>query len=242
MADTLRPILMIRPVAQGRSFADRLRARSDRPLRILFSPLVAIEEVPAAVDLAGRQGILFTSPNAVAALAGRTSDRTVAAFCVGPGTLDAARAAGFPAVRHQGAPGSMTGLVELAAKRADASGRPYLYPRGERVAHDLAGRLARRGVTVESVILYRQKPLPLSAVAREAIRSRPLCVPVFSAFGASRLARELGNMVPANLVCPCISRRAARPLAALGHTAVEVAATPDGDAMQDLILKISRME
>ena len=242
MADTLRPILMIRPAAQGRAFARRLRARSDRPLRILFSPLVAIEEVPATFDLEGRRGILFTSPNAVAALAGRTAERTLEAYCVGPGTHEAARAAGFPAVRHEGVPGSVAGLVEAVAKRAGASGRPFLYPRGERVAQDLAGRLARRGVAVDSVVLYRQAPLPLTERARVALSSWPLCIPVFSAFGATRLAREIGAAAPANLVCPCISRRAARPLAALRHTAVEVAAAPDGDAMQDLILKTARLE
>ncbi len=242
MAGTLRSILMIRPIVQGRAFAERLRERSGNRLRILFSPLVAIEEVPSAFDLEGRQGILFTSPNAVAAFAGRTADRTLEALCVGPGTHEAARAAGFPAVRNEESPGSVTGLAELAAKRSGASGRPFLYPRGERVAHDLAGRLARRGVSVESVILYRQAPLPLTEEARAALVSGPLCVPVFSAYGASRLAREVGDAAPANLVCPCISEQAARPLAALRNAAVAVSAAPDGDAMQDLILKTARLE
>src|SRR4029078_7674782 len=96
-----------------------------------------------------------TSANAARALAQhprRGELVGLACFTVGNRTAEAARTAGFTNTISAG--GGVCNLVDLVAGKFDRSAR-LLYLAGEDRAGDLAGDLARRGITVETVVIYR---------------------------------------------------------------------------------------
>ena len=92
-----RTLLLTRPRAQSQAFAAALEARLPGRFRPVIAPLIEIAPVPGALDLAGLQGLIFTSANGVEQFAARTADRSLPAFCVGEMTAAAARGAGFAA-------------------------------------------------------------------------------------------------------------------------------------------------
>jgi uroporphyrinogen-III synthase len=161
-----RPILLLtRPGDDSERTAARIGAD------VIVAPILQI--VPVDHDgaaLARAPGLVFTSAHAVAS-AGPGRGRP--AICVGERTGQVARDAGFAVI--QGA-GTADSLVPLIA----ASPVPLVHPHGRH----LAQRLAVRGIVV-----YDQRPQPLTARARAALMgARPVVVPVYSPRSARLLA------------------------------------------------------
>ena len=161
-----RPILlMTRPGDDSDRTAARIGAD------VIVAPILRI--VPVDHDgaaLAQAPGLVFTSAHAVAA-AGPGQGRP--AICVGERTAQVAHDAGFAVT--QGA-GTADSLVPLIA----ASPVALVHPHGRHLAQRLA---------VPGVVVYDQRPKPLTARARAALMgARPVVVPVYSPRSARLLA------------------------------------------------------
>ncbi|MBT8456316.1 MAG: uroporphyrinogen-III synthase [Rhodobacteraceae bacterium] len=192
----------------------------------LIAPVITIEPVGNSVDTSRYAGVIFTSSNAVPDRAERAG---MAAYCVGDRTADVARAAGYSAVSASGDADAL--VKEIGAKRAEGS---LLHMRGETARGDIAERLIQAGVPTDEVITYRQVAIALAPDVMETLMNAPaILAPVFSPMSAAALAKSLE---PAGLAptIVAISRSAADAYTG-PISAREVAATPDANAMADLI-------
>jgi uroporphyrinogen-III synthase len=201
--------------------AARLRGMGFTPL---IQPLLAVETLsPPVPDLDRFAALAFTSRNGVAAFAALTSRRDRPVFAVGDATAQAAREAGFVAVRS--ASGDLTALARrIAAELSDAA---LLAPQAETPAGDLAAALAAadaRAVSLHPLSVYRTAPT--AAAPPEGFDAVLIHSP--------RAAQALAALVPVSLpaarlagvVIACISPAAAAPLSAVGPTPA-VADAPD---------------
>lgn len=206
-----RPILLLtRPGDDSERTAARIGAD------VIVAPILQI--VPVDHDgaaLAQAPGLVFTSAHAVAS-AGRGRGRP--AICVGERTGQVARDAGFAVI--QGA-GTADSLVPLIA----ASPVPLVHPHGRHLAQRLA---------VPGVVVYDQRPQPLTARARAALMgARPVVVPVYSPRSARLLAgMAAGARAPLWLVAISDAAAAAWTAPAARRA---VADQPSGRAMDAAI-------
>ncbi len=230
-------LLLTRPDPQARAFAAVLDAAAPGRFDPWVQPFLTIVVEPARLDLAGLQGLLFTSANGVAAFAARSDRRDLPALCVGPGTADAARATGFSA---ESAEGDVGALARLAHDAWLEGAGDYLHVRGRETAGDLSGALAAEGIAVREVILYEARPLaaipaPLDAALRAGAIDvvalfSPRTARLFAAFAAEGSARgapwALGTAAAVT-----IGPGAADAVAGCGFGLTRVAATPDAAGM-----------
>ncbi|AZY94954.1 uroporphyrinogen-III synthase [Paracoccus sp. S4493] len=206
-----RPILlMTRPGDDSERTAARIGAD------VIVAPILQI--VPVDHDgaaLARAPGLVFTSAHAVAS-AGPGRGRP--AICVGERTGQVARDAGFAVI--QGA-GTADSLVPLIA----ASPVPLVHPHGRHLAQRLA---------VPGIVVYDQRPQPLTARARAALMgARPVVVPVYSPRSARLLAgMAAGARAPLWLVAISDAAAAAWTAPAARRA---VADQPSGRAMDAAI-------
>ena len=137
----------------------------------VVAPILRIErrEGPLLGDAAdGGEGtvLAFTSANGVRAYAEGGGGRRPA-FCVGPLTAAAARAAGLPVAGV--ADGAVAPLAALLTAAAPAR---VLHVRGAHAAGDLTGRLAAAGIPAAPLILYEAVPATrLPEAAEGALRA-----------------------------------------------------------------------
>lgn len=226
-----RPALLLtRPDAQSRRFAALFRARFGADWPVVLSPLTEIAFLSCDLPAGLPSDIIFTSENAVAAFSRLSRDRHAVAWCVGPRTEAAARAAGFSTRRG---PGDWTGLARLLIEAGRV--RRVLHPRGVHAAGDLAGELGSAGIETVSIPIYDQKELLPTAEALRLIEApRPVLLPLFSPRSA-RLATRAFAAAKAPLRIAAISAAADAAASGLQATARIIAARPDGDAMLDAL-------
>jgi len=207
--DPFRPCLLLtRPEERSRHFA---AACADLPLRIVIAPLQRIVPVPHdPAPLEAAETLVLTSVEAVP-FAGPGRGRL--AFCVGPATAAAARAAGFAVAV------SATGEAEGLAAIID---RPALHPHGRHLARDLG---------VEGVVVYDQVAQPLPPAGRAVLEGdAPVVLPLFSPRSA-RLAAEAAREARAPLHPIAISANAADAWAQTRAEVPLVAETPDAEGI-----------
>lgn len=194
-------------------------------------------------DLAGVQGLLFTSANGVRAFARLCPARGLpvglVAWAVGDATAAAARAAGFD--RVVSAAGDVEALAGLVVARCRPDDGDFLHPAASAVAGDLSGRLGAAGFAVRRLVLYETTPATaLSPATREALAEGRLdAVLVYS----PRTARTLVALVQAaglTAACArvrvlCLSPAVAAALAELPWRTSEIAASPDQAALLALL-------
>ncbi len=170
-----RRILVTRRLEQSKTLADGLRSLG---AQVVVVP--AIEVAPpedpgpldrALADLGDYDWLVFTSANAVAAVADRAgalgvSDalrRSVRVASVGPSTSRAfearfeGRAVDLEPAGHYHATGLATALL---ADPAGVAERRFLVPTSDRAGDRLAGPLRRGGAQVSVVVAYRTLPAP----------------------------------------------------------------------------------
>ena len=219
-------LLLTRPAPPSQRFAVEFSARFPA-VPVLISPLMQILNLPFSQEVAGVDALILTSENAVTALAPQTPLRPPA-WCVGPRTAAAARAAGFP----------IAGIAEDAATLTDllkthAKGTHLLHARGRHVVADLPAALAPAGITVTEAMVYDQTACPLTDEARALLaRPGPILAPLFSPRSARLLAAAAH---PHRLHIAALSAavaQAAEPLAPLG---LELAARPEAGALLDAL-------
>jgi uroporphyrinogen III methyltransferase/synthase len=171
-----RRVLVTRSREQAPALAAALRRAGAEPVVLPLlrqAPPDDWREVDAALARrGGYDALLFTSANAVRALASRAAERgaSVAAlaervFCVGPGTAAAARSAGLEVhgvpERRQGG----EGLLELVARQLPPRGRRFLLPRAQEARENLPEGLRAAGARVDAVTVYRTVAEPVDAGA-----------------------------------------------------------------------------
>jgi uroporphyrinogen-III synthase len=187
MADP-RTLLLTRPRPQSEAFAEALAERLPGRFLPVISPLLEIVPLPAPLDLADVQGLIFTSANGVEQFAARTPDRSLPAWCVGEMTAAAARHAGLAA---RSADGDVADLAALVAERSNPAAGDFLHLRGAHATGDLVGRLTAAGVPARAAAIYDQLPRPLTGEARTLLdRGRIDVVTLFSPRTARLFAAE----------------------------------------------------
>jgi uroporphyrinogen-III synthase len=134
------------------------------PLVAVGPPVDGGAALAASVDQLGRYDwVLFTSANAVHAVAGALAGRRwpdgVQVGSVGPATTEAAEAAGIPvAVRR---PAGTGGDLAAEIPPPGPAGGAALLPAAEVARPELAAGLRRSGWDVEVVVAYRSTVPPL---------------------------------------------------------------------------------
>jgi uroporphyrinogen-III synthase len=184
-------VLVTRPRGESELFAVTLAMRGHDAI---LAPLIDIVPVEgASVDLAGVQGVLFTSANGVRAFAQAESARGLPAFCVGDATAAAARAAGF--ARVESAAGDVEALAALVRDRLNPADGALVHAAGTVVAGDLGGTLGAAGFEVRRVQLYRAETAHgLPAEAADGLRAGQIDV---VAFFSPRTAQTFARLVQA---------------------------------------------
>ncbi len=175
--------LLTRPLAQSQRFAQGL------PGRVVISPLMQPEFLTPQIPLRKWQAVVFSSETGVEAggrlrdLGTRLPDR---AFCIGERTTMAAQAAGWDAHSAQGDVQALAALI-----LAQTIEGPILILRPEDIAGNLEQTLISAGIETISAVVYRQKPLSLTAEAVKLLHGQtPVVVPLFSPRSARIFAQE----------------------------------------------------
>lgn len=202
-----------------------------------MSPLTGLRFLAPVLDLAGVDGVIFTSENGVEGFARLSGWRGALAWCVGARTAEAARAAGFEAVAG---PGDAAGLLLMLA--AEGGPRHPFWARGARVSVDLAPVLGRHGVAPRSAVVYDRERLSLSAEARAHLASGAGAIwPVYSVGSAEDGLAALAGLPLSNLRAVAISAPVADLLAPLVRS-VHVAERPDAAAMIEALATFARRD
>ncbi|MEM7178890.1 MAG: uroporphyrinogen-III synthase [Pseudomonadota bacterium] len=147
----MKPVLLTRPLADSRRFAEALEAEG---MDSLIWPLMRIEPIAPVSKLPiGIGGLLITSSHAIRAFAALDKRRDLPVLCVGSRTASVARDLGFGIVL------SANGNVEAMARLAPGTGiRHFFYPRGRETARDLGEMLRAGGQQVTDMVLYQAVP------------------------------------------------------------------------------------
>ena len=189
-------VLITRPLAQGKAFANALAGTHGGPVQTVISPLIEVAPVHVALDMSDVAHVVFTSVNGVQQARRLGLPKTATAWCVGAKTADAARLAGF--VAHPAGGNSET-LVRLIVA-AQPQGR-MVHIRGRHTAGDLIGGLAAAGIICDPVLAYDQVAVAPTQAAIELLCGiKPVIVPLFSPRSAD-LFSQIGDFrAPLHLV------------------------------------------
>jgi uroporphyrinogen-III synthase len=241
-------ILVTRPSPDDDSTAASLRARG---FEVLLAPMLRFEPVAFDDEDLRYGAVIVTSANALRGIEHQLKGSKLLKlplFAVGEHTAAAARGAGFETViSAKGDAASLRDLVLASVKsKALKKASPLLYLAGADLARDLAGELGERGFTVVTQTTYRM--VPLSGLPRETCDA-------FAANGVEavlhysrRSARAFLEAVRAAgveisaLAIPqcCISAAVASIVRDAGATQVMVAASPDENALFELLNRALR--
>ncbi|MEZ5953586.1 MAG: uroporphyrinogen-III synthase [Hyphomonas sp.] len=224
------PVIVTRAEPGASETMARLEAMGVTAIR---SPMLELAALPGMTpDLTGIAHIVFTSANGVRFFADATDWRAGRAWCVGPSTADAARAAGFPDV-HEGS-GDAVALAGDMIAVLPAGTRGILHVANEAAAGDLVARLKAAGLGAQFLALYETRPArTLTPAAGTALASGPCYVLVHSARGAAAFAGVCADL--GRVVVVAISAAAAAPLDGKGAAAIVTAAAPNEDALLEAL-------
>ncbi len=231
-------VLITRPREDAEPLAARLTAEG---CSVLIEPMLEIELLPGPpLDLAGVQGLLFTSANGVRAC-GPEVDRLRPVYAVGAATAAAAQEAGFGTVAS--AAGDVAALARLVIKRCDPAAGPLLHIAASDRAGDLSELLDRAGFRVRREIRYWARPATtLSPATVEALTAGEIdAVLLFS----PRTARILTRLIDAaglliacrTITALCLSPAVADATGEVPWRALRVANRPDQEALLERLLR-----
>ncbi len=225
------PILLLtRPEAAARRFLAELEVAAGRHLQAVIAPLLRIDEMTPPRPATSPAGLILTSERGARGAA-RMGYVGLPAWCVGPRTAQAAKAAGL-----EPRAGGGTAETLLAAILAAPDTGPLLHLRGDHQRGELVARLRAAGRRdCAEALVYAQTARPLSDEGRALLDgTAPVVAPVFSPRSAALLAGCAPVAAPLALVA--ISAAAARPLAPL-KARVTQATRPEAIAMIDATLE-----
>jgi uroporphyrinogen-III synthase len=225
-----RTVWVTRAQPGAAATADRLRQLG---IAAVVEPLLEVRPLAGAeLDLTDVRALAFTSANAVAAFAARSSVRNLRVFAVGDATAAAARAQRFESVLS--AQGDVAALARaLATRRRELAG-VILYPAAAEPAQDLAGALAEVGLNVRQTALYETVAVEPSAALVGRLPELD-AVLLYSGRAAQALARFLKTHPAPGLGAYCLSRQIARSLTRAGLERVVSCAQPNETALLALL-------
>ncbi len=230
-------LLVTRPREDAETFAAALRLRGHK---VVIAPLLNLRfETTKPIALDRVQGIIATSANGIRSFAGRSPERNLPVYAVGPQTAETARVAGFANVI--GAHGDSAALAAKIAECADPARGNLLHVAGADTAGRVRETLEARGFLVDTVILYTAAPVDtLPAEADACLRCDALDgVLLFSPRSASTFAALVARAGLTShcekLTAFCISAATAAALSPLRFARIFVAASPNQGAMLDML-------
>jgi uroporphyrinogen-III synthase len=237
-------VLVTRPHPDDETTAATLRAKG---FAVLLAPMLRFEPVAFHDDPDTRYGaVIVTSANALRGIEAQLAGSRLLKlplFAVGARTAAAAHRAGFEnVIPADGDAASLRDFVLASAKSKELKkASPLLYLAGADLARDLAGELGERGFSVFTQTTY--KMAPVSSLPRD----------VCDAFAASQIgavlhysrrsarafleAARAGGVEISALAIPqcCISPAVASIVRDAGATQVMVAASPDENALFEVL-------
>jgi uroporphyrinogen-III synthase len=230
-------VLVTRPHPDNEATARDLRARG---FKVLVAPMLRLEPVAISDDLEGDYGaVIVTSANALRAIETQLAQSRLLElplFAVGDHAAAAARGLGFAEVIS--AEGDAAALRDrvLNAKQLKKDGA-LLYLAGADLSRDLAGDFAAQGRDVVTVVTYRMVALShLPREACEAFAANQIDAVLHYSQRSARAfldaARSDGVEISALSVLQCcLSANVALALREAGAAQVQVAASPDENAL-----------
>ncbi|MEM9121898.1 MAG: uroporphyrinogen-III synthase [Pseudomonadota bacterium] len=232
-------LVVTRPLEDARPLAATLEAMGHE---VLVEPMLSIRsETGWSTDTGGAGSVAFTSANGVRAWLAADGTRDLTAWCVGPATAAAARAAGFGTVHEAG--GDVASLAAHIIEQAQPDAGTVLHVAGKHRAGDLAGRLGEAGVKVTSLHAYTAIPADrasstLLGWAKDA-QNRAFGVLVFS----PRTARLFVDVLTQSGLADdlphgrffCLSDGVGAPLREAGARSIAIASRPTEQALLALL-------
>ena len=231
-------VLVTRPYPDNEATAHALRARG---FEVALAPMLRFEPMALSDDLNADYGaVIVTSANALRAIEAKLAQSALLElplFAVGDRTASVARSLGFAEViSAEGDASALRDCVLAGAKRLKKE-RPLLHLAGADLSGDLASDFAAHGLDVATIVTYRMtmvSRLPhqaLDAFAANQIEA-VLHYSQRSAHAFLEAARSDGVEISALSVLQCcLSANVALPLRDAGATQVQVAASPDENAL-----------
>ncbi|MEM9667946.1 MAG: uroporphyrinogen-III synthase [Pseudomonadota bacterium] len=205
----------------------------------ILSPMIELVRTDESLpDLSRFAGVLFTSANGVRFFSDLTDKRNLPAWCVGPATFEAAVQSGFE--KRYNANGDGVALADYIIAGAAPDHGPLLHVANSAASGDVASRLREAGFEVVFAPIYEARPAKeLSDKAARALSAdAPVIVLIHSAKGAKAFESAIGRQnIALNLVV-AVSEKAALPLRDLNLMKVEIADTPNEDALIDALVAL----
>lgn len=224
---TLR-VAITRTAQEAEKTAEHVRAFGAEPI---MAPLITIAPRAFDTDVSGAQALMFTSTNGVAAFARATSARGVNVLTVGDATAQAAREAGFKAVRS--AAGDVEALSALARQTLDPGRGPVVHVTGTHVAGDLSGDLARAGFTYERRIAFDS----IAATTLPDTLLGAVDIVLFHSARAAETYAALGSPRADERIAGCLSANVAAAARQSRWKQIIVAPAPREDALLTATLR-----
>jgi len=221
-------VLITRPQASARRFADQLRHRWGQDVEIIITPLMQIAYLDEAPDLGGIETLIFTSRHGVEGFARLSSRRDIPCYAVGTATATQARKLGFVTTDAGGDASALSHRII-----ADG-GRACLHVRGEHAAGDVVGDLMAAGIEARDHIVYRQQAAPLTQEACDALnRESAVILPLFSPRSAALFFERSTGTAP--LLVAAISQSVANKVPEGVSEATIIAQNPNAEAMMEAL-------
>ena len=220
------PILLTRPIAQSRSFAQSLMAQGIPKDWIHVAPVIEIEPLKPHFDDQDNRPILVTSANAMFFENAQSFLSGKDIICVGEKTAEAASSLG-------GTPIWIGQNVKSARAYLETrEAGPMLYLRGQHITYDFSAENA----DIESCITYKQSAQKMpDAIKRNMLGGTAHLLPLFSLRTAQLVSEELGGFgshpviaISESVAAFCVSKNASH---------VSISKIANGQGMIDEILK-----
>lgn len=223
-------ILITRPEPEAGRFAATLRADHGAGVDVLTAPLMHIRWTGALPPLGGDETLIFTSRHGVAGFCRLTERRDLPCYAVGEATAHAARMAGLEAITCGG---DARALLQRIAD--DGARAPFLHLRGAHVAADIAGALRAAGHDSTEAIVYDQQTRPLDDTAQAVLAGTdPVILPLMSPRSGALFFAQAGRP-KSPLLIAAISQNTARTVPQGAAHMLRIAASPDADAIRNLL-------
>ncbi len=231
-------------VTRARPGADETAAQLHAMgLHAIVSPLLELQacQPDQRMKLEDVQGLIFTSANGVRFFTEQESRRNLPAWCVGPATVAAARAAGFSPCYN--ADGDARDLAGLIMRAADAAAGRLVHVANAAAAGEMAAGLRAAGFKVDFAPLYAALPASaLTQPAAAALRAGDVRAVLFhSAKGADAFAQLAIGFELSGVCALGVSQKALAPVAGLGWSRCDAAGAPNETALLETLRHVLGM-
>ena len=201
----MKPVVWITRTPDGAKATARAVAALD--CEPILAPVLKVVQLKPAIDPHSFGALIFTSRNSVAAFSAICNRRSVAAYCVGDATAEAARAMKFGKIIS--AHGEFDALYALPKPEANRATR-LLYAAPKDPAAPLTQRLRDDGFMVNEVAVYETRETVPALAAGDLARLTHILVhsPKAGRAAAKVLLAHHDKIAFKNLTFVCISEAA----------------------------------